>query len=67
MGEMNINLLIPVNLTQHFMDAFEKYLDEHITKIGDFNCLLVDFMLEDRMYLCDGNKVVKVINIGTGA
>ena len=66
-GAMNSNLLIPLNFTQNFMDAFERYLDEHITKIGDFNCIMIESTPDDVMYLCDGSKVVKVINIGTGA
>jgi hypothetical protein len=65
-GMMNTNLIIPLNLTQHFVDAFERYLDEHITKVGDFNCLIVESVPDDTMYLCNGSELVKVINIGTG-
>jgi len=66
-GTMNSNLFVPLNLTQHFVDAFERYLNEHITEIGDFNCVMIDSIPDDTMYLCVGRKIVKVINIGTGA
>jgi hypothetical protein len=66
-GMMNINLVIPLVTTEHFMDALEQYLDEHLIKIGDFNCLMVESAPEDTMYLWDDREIVKVINIGTGA
>ena len=62
---MNTNLLVSPNILQRYYDELDRFLEEHITRIGDFNCLMLESLPDDVMYVCDGEKIVKVVNIGT--
>lgn len=64
-GMMNTNLLISPSLVQSYSDALERWWEEHFVQIGDFNCLFIDSLPKDVMYICQGEKVLKVVNIGT--
>lgn len=62
---MNTNLIISPGVFQEYPDALERWWSEHHVQIEDFNCLFYDSLPDNVMYLCDGEKLVKIVNIGT--